>query len=355
MRRMESTQDLKNRALNGRGSECDQHFMISIIVPVYNVEPYLRQCLDSIVGQTYQDLEILIVDDGSTDGSGNICDEYREKDDRIKVFHTDNRGLSAARNLGLDEATGEYIGFVDSDDWIELDLYEMLLKGIEDADIAVCGYSWEGTSTRNKPYIIDSLITYNTREALVALINEKINTNVWNKIYRTFLFQSIRFPEGHNYEDAETICFITALAGKTILIPKMAYHRRFREDSITSTHTANNLIDCAEMNILRYYYFKNKKFDIYCEQKNQLMNSCAESIIYTWRWWYNVNDEEKRQLEVQIERLKQFSRNELSLIIYSGLSVKKWTALLLTRHSNKLTFSIMHFLNDIYIKHFKDD
>lgn len=90
--------------------------MISIIVPVYNVERYLRKCLDSVIGQTYRDLEVLIIDDGSTDGSGAICEEYEGKDKRIKVFHTVNRGLSAARNLGLDEAKGEWIGFVDSDD-----------------------------------------------------------------------------------------------------------------------------------------------------------------------------------------------------------------------------------------------
>ena len=97
--------------------------MLSIIVPVYNVEPYLRKCLDSIVNQTYRDLEILVIDDGSTDGSGKICDEYK-RDERVKVFHMKNRGLSCARNLGLDEAQGEWIGFVDSDDWIEPDMYE---------------------------------------------------------------------------------------------------------------------------------------------------------------------------------------------------------------------------------------
>ena len=105
--------------------------MISVIVPVYNVELYLRKCLNSVVNQTYRDLEILIIDDGSTDGSGEICDEYR-KDERVRVFHTDNRGLSCARNLGLDNATGEWIGFVDSDDWIEPDMYEVLIRRAEE-------------------------------------------------------------------------------------------------------------------------------------------------------------------------------------------------------------------------------
>ena len=101
--------------------------MISIIVPVYRVEPYLRQCIESILGQTYRDIEVLLIDDGSPDHSREICDEYAEKDGRVRVFHTENRGLSAARNLGLQEAKGEYIGFVDSDDWIEPEMYEVLL------------------------------------------------------------------------------------------------------------------------------------------------------------------------------------------------------------------------------------
>jgi glycosyltransferase involved in cell wall biosynthesis len=122
--------------------------MISVIVPVYNVKPYLRKCLDSIINQTYRDLEILIIDDGSTDGSGDICDEYR-KDDRIKVFHTENRGLSAARNLGLDNTTGNWIGFIDSDDWIEPDMYEVLLRKAEEtrADIIECGCYADYTTT----------------------------------------------------------------------------------------------------------------------------------------------------------------------------------------------------------------
>lgn len=102
--------------------------MISIIVPVYNVELYIHQCIDSIISQTYRDIEILLIDDGSTDKCGNICDEYARIDPRIRVFHTQNKGLSAARNLGLREAKGDYIGFVDSDDWIEPNMFEVLLQ-----------------------------------------------------------------------------------------------------------------------------------------------------------------------------------------------------------------------------------
>lgn len=119
----------------------DSSPLISIIVPVYNVEPYVSKCLESILRQTYQNIEIIIIDDGSTDGGSDICDAYAHKDKRIKVIHQSNEGVSGARNVGLRIAKGEFIGFVDSDDWIEADMYEYLLQNIQqqDADIAICG------------------------------------------------------------------------------------------------------------------------------------------------------------------------------------------------------------------------
>ena len=112
--------------------------MISVIVPVYNVEKYLRACLESIVNQTYRDLEIILVDDGSTDSSGIICGEYAEKDARVKVIHKENGGASSARNAGLNIAQGEYITFVDSDDTIELDMIDCLLSSVREADVVIC-------------------------------------------------------------------------------------------------------------------------------------------------------------------------------------------------------------------------
>lgn len=151
--------------------------MISVIVPVYKVERYIHQCIVSILNQTYQDLEILLIDDGSPDKCGEICKEYAKKDSRIKVFHTENHGLSAARNVGLQIAKGEYIGFVDSDDWIEPDMFEILLRRLEEtgADISVCEIWREdveerhpGKSVRNAVYTgtdaIKSLIIYGTHD-----------------------------------------------------------------------------------------------------------------------------------------------------------------------------------------------
>ena len=175
--------------------------MLSVIIPVYNVEPYLEKCLDSVLKQTYKDMEILIIDDGSTDRSGAISDEYAAKDSRIRVFHTENRGLSAARNLGLDNAVGGYIGFVDSDDWIEPDMYEVLLKKAEEtgADIVECGVFKEypdKTVEHQRP----DRVMYKI-EAIRALVNRELSNSVWNKVWVKSCYFNIRFPEGRLYED----------------------------------------------------------------------------------------------------------------------------------------------------------
>ena len=130
--------------------EMEKQPLISVIVPVYNVENYLPRCLDSIINQTYTNLEILLVDDGATDNSGKLCDEYAQKDNRIRVFHKENGGVSSARNMGLDNATGEYIAFVDSDDYIDKCMYEIMLNSSvqNNADIVVCGYLSQSIKTK---------------------------------------------------------------------------------------------------------------------------------------------------------------------------------------------------------------
>ena len=197
--------------------------MISVIVPVYKVEPYLHQCIDSILGQTYRDLEVLLIDDGSPDKCGEICDEYGRQDKRVRVFHTENRGLSAARNLGLNEATGEYIGFVDSDDWIVPDMYEVLLKRLEEnrADISVCGVSYEAIDSRREFAFIEAI--YTRTESLECLIDGEINNGVWNKLYCRELFKGICFPEGKSSEDISVTQRVICAADKLVTTSAIKY------------------------------------------------------------------------------------------------------------------------------------
>ena len=175
--------------------------MISVIVPIYRVEPYLRQCVKSILDQTYRDIEVLLIDDGSPDRCGEICDEYARKDNRVRVFHTENQGLSAARNLGLREAKGEFIGFVDSDDWIEPDMYEVLLKRMQDtgADIGVSGFYYDYLNTSECSPCIETV--YDSVGAVEALICGDLRNQVMNKLWSRKTAMLLRFPEGRVYED----------------------------------------------------------------------------------------------------------------------------------------------------------
>lgn len=176
--------------------------LVSVIVPVYKVEPYLRRCIDSIIGQTYRNLEIILIDDGSPDNCGAICDEYVLRDSRIKVIHKENGGLSSARNAGLDIATGKYIGFVDSDDYIASQMYERLVITIiaNDADIVFCSYFDEIAPGETKSgYVVDTSLS--TSEYQDQMRFCMTGTEVWSRLFRSNLFDGIRFPHGKRYED----------------------------------------------------------------------------------------------------------------------------------------------------------
>ena len=212
--------------------------VISIIVPVYNVEPYLRHCLDSIIGQTLSDLEIIIVDDGSTDGSSIICDEYAARDSRIKVLHKSNAGQSSARNAGIDISTAPYIGFVDSDDYIADDMYELLYTNAltYNADVSMCGLydCFEG----QKPREIDhhELLSLSQEDAIrIVMEAKKTSVTPVNKLYKRGLFDSIRYPQGKTSEDAFVIIDLLLQAHSIVLDTQQKYYYIHRSGSTTSS------------------------------------------------------------------------------------------------------------------------
>lgn len=218
---------------------------ISVIVPVYNVRSYLRQCIDSIISQSYYNLEIILIDDGSTDGSGEICDQYIE-DNRVTVIHQKNGGQSAAKNRGLEMASGEFIGFVDSDDWIETDFFELLVKRQEavESDITVIGFQfvYEGTDEVKKVKIPE--ITYNYEDAMIALWQENIGHYMCNKLFKKELFEKICFPSGEIYEDVRIAYKLFYNAKIVSCINECKYNYRMRKGATTSS--GNNRIDAFE-------------------------------------------------------------------------------------------------------------
>ena len=221
--------------------------LVSVIIPVYNVEPYLRQCLDSVSGQTYQNLEILVIDDGSTDSCGKICDEYAKCDDRIKVFHTENRGLSAARNLGLDSMTGEYVAFIDSDDWFELDAIEETITTAKahEADLVIFQRKEHGYKV-SQPFCHEQTGMI-SREYAIRFVYTGGGVMVWNKLYHRKLLQDIRFIIGKNYEDWPFTVEVLHQAERIYYINRFFYNYRHRAGSITKLNTARSHFDCFEM------------------------------------------------------------------------------------------------------------
>ena len=227
--------------------------LVSVIIPVYQVLPYLQESIDSVLHQTYSNLEILIVDDGSTDGSGAVCDEYAKQDARVRVIHQENRGLSCARNAGLDAASGELIAFLDSDDAYMPEMISRLVDALQQAgaDIACCGFTrhcTEGKLHRSKmcSRFQPEEGSLSSAEALHALVDGRLNYSVWNRVYRRSIWQNLRFPAGRNYEDLAVAFELFERAAKTVVLPDLLMMYRIRNGSICRTLSLKNLQDWFE-------------------------------------------------------------------------------------------------------------
>lgn len=298
--------------------------LVSIIVPVYQVKDYVGECVDSLTAQTYTNLEILLVDDGSTDGSREICDEYARRDNRIRVIHQENHGLSAARNAGLDQATGEYVAFVDSDDavlpsYIE-ELYCLIKK--YHADIAACAFVRGEMEKIRHPHSVlgehtdkkyDDSVTFTcgakrrarleagsgnagevcmTSEQMLRQWHgkyKKWETVVWNKLYRKEILDGtigvpVRFPVGRRHEDVVTSHRIVANASRIALTAHRLYLYRIRVDSITTQtmtaeHRRENLLAQRE----RLTFFKEKRY------LRAYLNLLAGYVMHVgWFGWMRV-------------------------------------------------------------------
>ncbi len=210
---------------------------ISVIVPVYNIEKEVARCVVSLGFQKYQNYEIIIIDDGSTDGSALVIDELAKKNGKIKIFHTENHGLSAARNLGIEKATGKYISFVDGDDYVDPNYLSTLYEAIveNDADISVCGYTDITKKNITEEFPEKPVLT--GKEAAIHLLTHQNNIEIvaWNKLYNKNLFKDIAFPIGEKFEDNLTTYKLLAGAKKVAFKKISAYNHVFRDSSIMGT------------------------------------------------------------------------------------------------------------------------
>lgn len=237
--------------------------IVSVIVPIYGVEDYLRKCVDSIINQTYKNLEIILVDDGGKDKCPEICDEYAGKDSRIKVIHKKNGGLSDARNAGIDIAKGEYLVFIDSDDWVETTMVEHLLDACKkyNVKLAACGrYITDGTVINRTAYEGTEGV-YSSEEALNEILSGKsLDVAAWDKIYARNLFEEIRFPVGENNEDIAVFYKIVDLAGRVAHTGTTEYFYRSRPGSITKLKYSTDARKIIEKNLNSIEKFLDKEY-----------------------------------------------------------------------------------------------
>lgn len=256
---------------------------ISVIVPIYKVEKYLKECVDSILAQTYQNFELILVDDGSPDSCPAMCDEYAKQDSRIVVIHKQNGGLSDARNAGLDIARGKYICFVDSDDYIAPTMYEVLMKRIvsDKSDLAVCEYVRvydSGEQLKNKQWhqkAHNKCYTSNEFIADLFIHNSGAYVVTVNKLYNREIFRTLRFPFGKQHEDEFIIHHVIAQCKKISYIEDELYYYRQREGSIISKGLNVKSLDYGDALIDRYHFTKRNKYeewknDTVCRLSSQL-------------------------------------------------------------------------------------
>ena len=267
---------------------------ISVIVPVYNVEQYLERCVDSIINQTYTNLEIILVNDGSTDNSGKLCDELAKKDERIRVIHKENGGLSDARNRGIDESESDLVGFIDSDDYIDSDMYEVLLKNLNDTDanLSMCALYDVYNNTPEAQVTNKETWKLSSEQAIKMVMEAKIlSVTAVNKLYRKSLFTDLKFEVGKIAEDAFIMIKLLDKCEKIVATNEKKYYYVHRENSITTQKFSTKFLNVIEA------YEQNRNIIL---EKYPKLKDVAQTRM-SWAYFYvldrlllddNYNDKE---------------------------------------------------------------
>ena len=278
---------------------------VSVIVPVYNVEKYLDVCIHSIVNQTYGNLEIILIDDGSADSSGVICDRWKEKDNRIKVIHKENGGLSDARNVGIDNSTGEYLLFVDSDDYIHSELVEYTYNLLVEQDVDMVIFDFLYVQEKQNSVLLED-------ESVIAIDVEKVKSEdllyqfiksgkghvvAWNKLYKKEVWDSLRFPVGKIHEDEFVIVDVINSVKTAVVSGRKLYYYRQRHGSIVNTKNIKALYDAKEAFQLRYEKVKDNK-ELYQRTYNLY-------LFQIQKIYYEVERKEKKNLLKEFRKVFQ--------------------------------------------------
>ncbi len=294
--------------------------LISIIVPVYNVQNELRRCIDSLISQTYRELEIILVDDGSTDASGEIADEYQKMDHRISVIHKQNGGLSDARNCGIDSCKGEYLYFVDSDDYICSETIELLYRNLKEneADMAIASaiigseaqYKWEQLENNAVVCSGEKILELQDRDNSLDL------SVAWNKLYKRHLFETVRYPLGKRNEDEFVTYKIFYLSTKCVYVHAKTYYYFQREDSIMNQPFSIKNLDIIEAYEEKVTFWEGKNSILFDKSVAALFLAMKNGILQTKMYSY------RKELDELLRKYLYYKReyiNKTNLPIYKKI------------------------------------
>ena len=293
---------------------------VSVIIPVYNVSLYLEKCLNTVINQTYENTEIIVIDDGSTDNSGIICDEFAKKDNRIVVVHQSNMGLSGARNRGIKLSTGSYICCIDSDDYVSLDYIETLLNAVNsnNSDIAACGVIYcdnQENIIRNQSVDKEMILSGDEQLKTMMLDDRKLSTAAWGKIYKKTLFNGVEYPVGKYHEDVYTTYKLLSKSKNTVVIPKAMYYYRQSPNSIT--HEVFNL---KHLDSLDGCIERKKYLDIYYPGLSRVASSTiAYSACKILEKMFKCNHTDKK---IEARMSSEIRKNLINLLLVSECSFK---------------------------------
>ena len=273
--------------------------IISVIVPVYNMEQYLKKCIDSIINQSFKDFELIIVNDGSTDGSMDILSKYKKEHTNIVIINKSNEGLGEARNTALEVCRGEYIAFVDSDDYIDSNMLQKMYEKSKkfDLDIVICNYNFvdiNGGEARKNDIILDDNEIIDSAECIkIFLTLNTIQGFSWNKLYKKKLFDSIRYPGNMSYEDIPTIVSLMIDANRVGFIDQRLYNYLLRDDSISATRTKKNIYDYIYAHYMVGQIITDKLGNDFIDEFDYFYSKRIGNVVYGFLR-SNVNEEDKK-------------------------------------------------------------
>ena len=321
---------------------------ISVIVPVYNVQAYLPQCMESLLSQSYQALEIILIDDGSTDGSGALCDAYGAKDRRVRVIHKENGGAASAKNAGLRVATGEYLSFVDSDDYLAPDAYSFLVEQLEiyGADVVQSGYRDVFPDHEEDRIAMAEVCQYQAMEYLRRFTEDWTCALLWDKLYRRSLFDGIFFEEGHIVDDEFFTYQGIMNAQLVVFVPRVVYNYRQRRSSVTLRPDSQKRIVLDKLN-----YLQKRRKNV-TERLPELTEYYEENFVRMLLWL----SKDPYSTQESLRQIKLLVKNYLSgpkhcrhhWSVWLGLlRIRLWSISKLLKHKHPVpqTDNLIHYFD----------